>query len=43
MGSALLNAWIDLKSYSFSVVDPFNYNKLKKKYYKKKFYKKKSK
>tara|TARA_B100000959_G_scaffold22983_1_gene22179 strand:+ start:906 stop:1718 length:813 start_codon:yes stop_codon:yes gene_type:complete len=36
MGSALLNAWMDLKSYSFTVVDPFNYNELKKKYSKKK-------
>ena len=36
MGSALLNAWMDLKSYSFTVVDPFNYNKLKKKSSKKK-------
>jgi len=36
MGSALLNAWIDLKFYSFTVVDPFNHDKLKKKYYKKK-------
>ena len=36
MGSALLNEWINLKSYSFSVVDPLSYNFLKKKYYKKK-------
>jgi len=36
MGSALLNAWMDLKSYSFTIVDPFNYEKLKKKYYNKK-------
>tara|TARA_B100000029_G_C17367223_1_gene884811 strand:- start:131 stop:943 length:813 start_codon:yes stop_codon:yes gene_type:complete len=36
MGSALLNAWMDLKSYSFTVVDPLNYKELKKKYYKKK-------
>jgi len=38
MGSALLNAWIELKSYSFTVVDPFNYNELKKKYHKKKIH-----
>ena len=36
MGSALLNAWINLKSHSLTVVDPINYNHLKKKYYKKK-------
>jgi len=36
MGSALLNAWMNLKSYSISVVDPLSYNHLKKKYYKKK-------
>ena len=35
MGSALLNAWIDLKPYSFAVIDPFNYDKLKQKYKKK--------
>ena len=35
MGSALLNAWMNLKSYSLTVVDPFNKH-LKKKYYKKK-------
>jgi pyrroline-5-carboxylate reductase len=42
MGSALLDAWMGLKSYSFSVVDPLNYNELKKKYNNKKinfFYK----
>ncbi len=38
MGSALLNAWIELKAYSFTVVDPFSYNELKKKYYKKKIH-----
>ena len=32
MGSALLNAWINLKSFSISVVDPINYNKIQKKY-----------
>ena len=32
MGSALLDAWLALKSYSFSVVDPFNFKVLKKKY-----------
>ena len=36
MRSALLNVWMDLKSYSITVVDPFNYNELKKKYHKKK-------
>jgi len=36
MGSALLNAWIDLKSFSFAVVDPFNFKELKKHYYNKK-------
>ena len=32
MGSALLSAWVNLKSYSISVVDPINYNKIQKKY-----------
>ena len=36
MGSALLNAWINLKSHSLTVVDPLSYDYLKKKYYKKK-------
>ena len=36
MGSALLNAWVNLKSHSLTVVDPLSYNYLKKKYYKKK-------
>lgn len=36
MGSALLNEWINLKSYSLTVVDPVSLNSLKKKYYKKK-------
>lgn len=36
MGSALLDAWVDLKMYSFSVVDPFNFKILNKKYFKKK-------
>ena len=36
MGSALLNEWINLKSYSLTVIDPLSYNFLKKKYYKKK-------
>ena len=36
MGSALLNAWVNLRAYSFTVVDPFNYMELKKKYKKKK-------
>jgi len=34
MGSALLDAWLDLKSYSFSIVDPLNLKVLKKKYLK---------
>ena len=38
MGSALLDAWFDLKSYSFDVIDPFNFHFLKKKYYKKKLH-----
>ena len=32
MGSALLEAWLDLKFYSFDVVDPFNFKILNKKY-----------
>ena len=36
MGSALLNAWMNLKSHSFTVIDPQRYNDLKKKFYKKK-------
>ena len=36
MGSALLNAWINLKSHSLTVVDPYSCNYLKKKFYKKK-------
>jgi len=36
MGSALLNEWMNLKSHSLAVVDPFSYKYLKKKYYKKK-------
>ena len=36
MGSALLNSWLDLKSYSLAVVDPFNFKELKKNYNKKK-------
>ena len=36
MGSALLNEWINLKSYSLTVIDPMSLNSLKKKYYKKK-------
>ena len=34
MGSALIDAWQGLKSYSFIIVDPFNYKYLKKKYIK---------
>ncbi len=36
MGSALLNEWINLKSYSLTVVDPLSYNFLKKNFHKKK-------
>jgi pyrroline-5-carboxylate reductase len=36
MGSALLNEWMNLKSHSFTVVDPLSYNFLKKKFSKKK-------
>ena len=32
MGSALLDAWQNLKSYKFTVIDPFNYKILKKKF-----------
>ena len=35
MGSALLSAWLDLRSFSFSVIDPFNIKELKKKFNKK--------
>ena len=34
MGSALLDAWLDLKYYSFDVIDPFNFKNLNKKYLK---------
>ena len=36
MGSALADAWLDLKSYSITIIDPFNYKNLKKKYNNKK-------
>ncbi len=36
MGSALADAWLEFKSYSITIVDPFNYKNLKKIYYKKK-------
>lgn len=36
MGSALIDAWLDLKSYSFDIVDPFNFKILHKKYLKNK-------
>ena len=36
MGSALLDAWLDLKFYYFDVVDPINFNILNKKYSKNK-------
>ena len=32
MGNALVNSWLNLKSYSFTVVDPYNYKKLKNKF-----------
>ena len=32
MGSALLDAWLGLKYYSFDIVDPYNFKILKKKY-----------
>ncbi len=35
MGSALIDAWTDLKRYTFFIVDPLNNKKLKKKYYNK--------
>ena len=31
MGSALILSWLNLKSYSFTVVDPYNFKKLKNK------------
>ncbi len=36
MGSALLMSWLNLKSYSFTVVDPYNLNHLKNKLKRKK-------
>ena len=36
MGTALVNSWLNLNSYSFTVVDPFNFKKLKKKFNNKK-------
>ena len=35
MGSALLNAWTYKTNYSYLVVDPVNYKKIKNKYGKK--------
>ena len=32
MGSALLDSWRNLKLYKFSIVDPFNYRNIKKKF-----------
>ena len=32
MGTALVNSWLNLNSYSFTVVDPFNFKKLKNKF-----------
>ena len=36
MGTALVNSWLNLNSYSFTVVDPFNFKKLKNKFNNKK-------
>ena len=36
MGSALMESWLNLKLYSFTIVDPFNSKKLLKKYKKNK-------
>ena len=36
MGSALMDAWLNLKFYTFTIVDPFNYKILKTKYNQKK-------
>ena len=36
MGTALVKSWSNLNSYSFTVVDPFNFKKLKKKFNNKK-------
>ena len=36
MGTALVKSWLNLNSYSFTVVDPFNFKKLKKKFNNKK-------
>ena len=35
MGSSLLNSWIGINSFSFTVVDPLNFKKLKNNYHKK--------
>jgi len=32
MGTALVNSWLNLRSYTFTVVDPYNYKKLKNKF-----------
>ena len=36
MGTALLMSWLNLKTYSFTVVDPYNFIKLKKQFKNKK-------
>ena len=36
MGTALVKSWVNLNSYSFTVVDPFNFKKLKNKFNNKK-------
>ena len=36
MGTALVKSWLNLNSYSFTVVDPFNFKKLKNKFNNKK-------
>ena len=38
MGSALIMSWLNLKSYSFTIVDPNNFNNLKNKLKRKKIY-----
>ena len=37
MGTALVMSWLNLKTYSFTVVDPYNFIKLKKNLKVKKF------
>ena len=37
MGTALVMSWLNLKTYSLTVVDPYNFIKLKKQFKRKKF------